>query len=191
MACQTRGWHLFPCAFLTLTLLERVSLPQQCRQQVHIKTHLEGEDQFLQSHMQGALLPDLTSQTRQFSLSFPTRSRRGITQVTFPYQVWILDHGGNLCLIPSRSLKNMKCQYRGERTDTAPSQGIPRPYAPSAPTQLTQDHRARRCLQQAGDHPSSSRPLLLEPVWSLCSQSVHQVTPLSHFLLPRGQYVGL
>ncbi|EOA94717.1 hypothetical protein Anapl_14760 [Anas platyrhynchos] len=54
-----------------------------------------------------------------------------------------------------KSLKNMKCQYRGERTDTAPSQGIPRPYAPSAPTQLTQDHRARRCLQQAASSSSS------------------------------------
>lgn len=106
MACQTQGWHFCPDAFLILTLLERVPLTQQRRQQLHhIKTHLEGEDQFLQSHMQGAELPDgscsgerssLTPQTPKFSLSFPTPSR---------------------CYIGNFSIPNLKClntQPRGQ-----------------------------------------------------------------------------
>lgn len=84
----------------------RGSHSQQRRQQLHhIKTHLAGEDQFLQSHMQGAELPDgscsgerssLTPQTPKFSLSFPTPSR---------------------CYIGNFSIPNLKCpntQPRGQ-----------------------------------------------------------------------------
>lgn len=143
-ACQTRGWHLFPYAFLTLTLLERVSLPQQCRQQLHIKTHLEGEDQFLQSHMQGAVVPDLTSQTRKFSLSFPTPSRAGITQVTFPYQVWILAHGAIsvLALPAAWRTWNVSIQER-ERTR-------PLPRASHSPTHLQLLHSWHETTGHAG-----------------------------------------
>lgn len=142
MICQMQDWHLLPYTPVTPALVERVShthTESSCNS--HIKTQAEEKDQFLQSLVEGATLPDGAAQERWGMENLPTQisDEHPNARLRWQFLSWPF-------LQPKEYVMTSYRRASRERSEIALSQDTTQPYVPFNSYHTTRYHTICRCL---------------------------------------------